>query len=472
MTVRRALTLIVLAAIAHGLFFIWYQRPDWHTPAAWTDQDGYRRLGQALATTGKFTRAPDAPAFVPEVLRTPVYPLFLAAIYKVAGTGQLPVVLAQTALFALLCVFVYGIARRVTGRDDVALAAGALTALFAPIPYFAALVMTELWTTFMFTASMLVAIRAIQNRRVASFVALGVLLGLTALSRPAFALFPVGIVLTALVFFPLTRVPREKRPSRAMWAAMLGAFAITMLPWFTYTYVNFGEFTLSPAGGMGRGTWEGSWQATWSAPLQAELTRTAERTEDRAVLDAKIRAIAAREGLPPEPMLEYVHQWWDIRRIWTTPTDPNERAAARIAADREYMRVGRENLRHQSIAHLAKRFAYGSLVLWAGEIPIRFTDIDKTPSWIRNAIRGLQALLFAAALAGIFALIAHGRPAEGCMLAAAIVYVTSVHVPILSEARQSLPAQPTLLVLAAIGFAYVSGHLLPLKPQVHEREHL
>ena len=55
MTVRRALTLIVLAAIAHGLFFIWYQHPDWHTPAAWTDQDGYRRLGQALATTGKFT---------------------------------------------------------------------------------------------------------------------------------------------------------------------------------------------------------------------------------------------------------------------------------------------------------------------------------------------------------------------------------------------------------------------------------
>ena len=43
---------------------------------------------------------------------------------------------------------------------------------------------------------------------------------------------------------------------------------------------------------------------------------------------------------------------------------------------------------------------------------------------------------------------------------------------ILTEARQSLPAMPTVLVLTAFGLAYISGHLLPLEPQVHEREHL
>ena len=59
----RALLVITLIAIAHGAFFIWYQRPDWQT--RWTDQEGYRRLGEVLATTGKFTRYPDAPQFVP-----------------------------------------------------------------------------------------------------------------------------------------------------------------------------------------------------------------------------------------------------------------------------------------------------------------------------------------------------------------------------------------------------------------------
>src|SRR5262245_3134481 len=69
--IRRPLLIIVLVAIVHGLFFIWYQRPDWNTE--WTDQEGYRRLGEVLASTGKFTRYPDSPTFIPEVIRTPGY---------------------------------------------------------------------------------------------------------------------------------------------------------------------------------------------------------------------------------------------------------------------------------------------------------------------------------------------------------------------------------------------------------------
>ncbi len=90
-TVRRALLCITLVAIVHGLFFIWYQRPDWATQRF--DQDGYQRLGEVLATTGKFTRVPDSPQFVPEALRTPAYPLFVATIYKVAGICRMPATL-------------------------------------------------------------------------------------------------------------------------------------------------------------------------------------------------------------------------------------------------------------------------------------------------------------------------------------------------------------------------------------------
>ncbi|HUK33643.1 MAG TPA: hypothetical protein VLV86_07020, partial [Vicinamibacterales bacterium] len=279
-------------------------------------------------------------------------------------------------------------------------------------------------------------------------------------------LFPVGLVLVGLVFFPITGV--AKRPSLASWAGLLCAFAITMAPWFAYNYVNFGRLTISPAGGMGRGTWEGSWQATWSGRLQAELTDVASDVDDRPTLDARVTAIAAREHLDPAPMLQYVHQFQDIRRIWTTPTDPRERPAARVAADEEYMRVGRNNIRQQSWAQLSRRLAHGLFLLWAGEIPIRQSDVNALGTFVKDAMWGLQALLFVAALIGVYALIRHERAAEGCTLAAAIVYITAVHFPILKEARQSLPAQPTVLVLAAFGVA----HLLSLKPQVHEREHL
>lgn len=132
MALRRSLWIVCLVAALNGLFFIWYQQPDWSSQ--WTDQDGYRRLGQVLAATGKFTRFPDAPTFVPEVLRTPLYPLFVALLYKMFGVHQLPVALAQTAVFVLICGGVYAIARRVAS-DRIAIAAAAATALFPPIPY-------------------------------------------------------------------------------------------------------------------------------------------------------------------------------------------------------------------------------------------------------------------------------------------------------------------------------------------------
>ena len=37
MTRYRWFVLIALIAVAHGIFFIWYQQPDWHT-TFWPDQ--------------------------------------------------------------------------------------------------------------------------------------------------------------------------------------------------------------------------------------------------------------------------------------------------------------------------------------------------------------------------------------------------------------------------------------------------
>jgi 4-amino-4-deoxy-L-arabinose transferase-like glycosyltransferase len=131
MTSRRPLGLVCLIATLHGIFFIWYQRPDWGTQ--WPDQEGYRRLGHVLADTGTFTRFPDAPRFAPEVIRTPLYPAVVAVVYRLFGASQIAVALTQTVFFALICVVVYAIGRQVAS-DGVALAAAAAVALFPPLP--------------------------------------------------------------------------------------------------------------------------------------------------------------------------------------------------------------------------------------------------------------------------------------------------------------------------------------------------
>jgi hypothetical protein len=460
--------LVCSVAIIHALFFIWYQQPDW--TREWSDQDGYRRLGQTLAATAKFTRFPDAPRFVPEVIRTPMYPAFVAVIYKLFGTGQLPVALAQTLVFAALCLVVFAIAQRTTGDDTIAVGAAAATALFPPIAYFVPLVMTEVWTTLLFTISIWAALRALGARTAGPFALLGFLIAMTTLSRPVFVLFPFALAAVGVIVLPVVRV--RARPSAWQWAVMLAAFAIAMVPWFTYNYVTLGRFTLSPAGGIGRGLWEGSWQAAWSGRLQNELTHVADATTAREELDRRVADIAAREHTAVAPMLDYVHQWQDIRQIWTAPTDPYERALARAEADREYQRVALENLARDSPGHLAKRLTRGVFILWAGEIPFRYSEINRLPPIVIYACWALQAALFAIAVAGLVVLARAGRVAEACLLATPIVYLTAVHFPLLTEARQSLPAQPVVLLLAAVAVARVLGHSLPLEAQVHEREHL
>jgi len=465
MRVSRWLAVVCVIAALHGAAFIVYQRPDWAT--AWSDQDGYRRLGESLARTGKFTRFPDAPTFVPEVIRTPAYPIFVAAIYKVAGESQTAVALAQTVLFVLICLLVFAITRSIAG-DGVALGAAALTALFPSIPYFGALVMTEVWTTFLFTAGVWLTLRAWRDRSPWRFAALGFVLAATALSRPAFALYPFALIAAGA----MAAIAGMRAPRPVQWAAMLAAFAIALAPWLAYNYVNLGRITLSPAGGVGRGLWEGSWQATWPGRIQNELTHLADDIEDRRELDAQVRAVAARERVDPGPMLEYVHQWEDIREIWTRPTDPGERAAARVAADQEYGRVAIANVRRDSIAHLVSRLARGVFVLWAGDIPIRYSEINQTAPIVIRLCWAVQAVLVAGAIAGLVVLARGGRSVEALLLAAPLLYITAVHFPLLTEARQSLPAKPVVLLLAAIAVAHAFDRSLAGKAQVHERQHL
>ena len=397
MTVSRSLLLIGLLATFHGLAFMAYQRPD--RPTQWTDQVGYRRLGKVLASTGKFTRYPDAPQFVPEVLHTPVYPAFVAVVYKVFGESDAAIVGAQIGVFVAICLVVFAIGRLI-GGPRLGIAAATATALFPTLPYFAALILTEAWTALMLTLTMWLLMRAAHEQRPALFAGFGVLAAATALSRPAFVLFLPGIVVMALVLFPL--IGWTARPARSRWMLALAAYAVALLPWFTYNYVTMRRFTISPAGGVGRTIWEGSWQGVWPGRVQSQLTDVADAaTADPARLDADVIALAHAERLDPAPMLEYAHQWRDIRKTWTEPRDPMRRAMTRIEADDQYLSVGLKNIAGDRRGWVTRHLTRSLFVLWSGDIPIRYSQINQMPVLVIRAIWAVQALLLALAAAGL-----------------------------------------------------------------------
>jgi 4-amino-4-deoxy-L-arabinose transferase-like glycosyltransferase len=434
---------VVLIALLHAAFFIVYQRPDWEI--AWSDQGGYQQLGAAMARSGEFTRFPDSPTFIPEVIRTPGYPALVAVIYRLFGVSTLPVAIAQAFVFVLICLLVYAVAARIAGQRAATVAA-IMTALFPPLPYYGALVLTEVWTTFVLMAAMLVCLRAIQGGRTRDFVIAGVLFSATTLVRPAFILLPFGLA----AGMPILVSSERNRRRIGQWAALAVVAAITMVPWFTYNYVYLGRFTLSPAGGIGRGLWEGSWQGRWAGRAHNDLTQTAEQPISTEELDARVRDIAAREGIAPEGMLGYVHEWRDIRKIWESPTDPMERARARIVADQEYLRAAVAHIRSDFSGWAVRRAVRRAFILWASDIPIRRTDINAAPVIVIRLIWLAQVVLLAIAAAGMVVLLRRGRYAEAALVTLPLLYVTGVHVPLLCETRQSLPVKPLVLMLAAV----------------------
>ena len=444
---RPALFAICAIALIHAALYIVYQASDRQAMVNWSDQRGYQRLGENLAVTGQFTRYAGTETFTPEVIRTPGYPAFVAVIYKVFGVGNnTAVAVAQAFVFAAICLLVFALVKR-AWHPRAAVLAATLTSLYSPMPYFGALVVTELWTAFVLTAAMVFLVRATQVGALRDFALAGMLLSATTIVRPAFVLMPFFFAMAVPVLVRTQRtVPRLKG-----WGVLTLTAGLTLLPWFTYNYVNLGRFTLSPAGGIGRGLWEGSWQGQWPGRIQAELTHLAETTADRQELNRLVEARAAETGLPPSPMLQYVGEWRDVRFIWDTPTDPMERVRARVAADSEYLRYALIRMRGDPVGHVRRHVVRGLFILWAAEIPIRYGDINAMPTLVIRGIWLVQVVLLLVAAWGAVVLARGGRWLEAVMLTLPIIYVTGVHLPLLCEARQSLPVKPVVLALASVG---------------------
>ncbi len=443
---QRTLLLIAFIALAHSFAFMIYQQPDWETQ--WTDQGGYHQLASNLAFHGVFTRFPDATPFVPEVIRTPGYPLFVALLYQVFGPSHWAVAAAQAVLFSIICLLVHQLAREVT-TPRVALVAAATTALFPPIPYYGALILTEIWTTFLITLGLWLLVKAFSQGSVPYSTAAGVILGIAGLSRPIFFLLPVLLFLGATVM--LKRRPEPRRTIGFLPAgAFLLAYVLTLAPWFGYNYHHFQKLTISPAGGIGRSSWEGYWNGKFPGRTQATLTHLAESPLSDEQLSREVRSLLNAD----DDMLRYVDQWRNIRRLYAVAPDasPHDRIFARVKADRIFGEYAKENIRREPFRYLIRRFTYGMFVLWVGEIPIRYSDINRTSAYLIHGLWAIQAGLLAFSVLGAIRLLLSTSIYLMLPLVLAPLYLSLVQWPFLTESRYSLPLKPLLLLFAVVGF--------------------
>ena len=266
--------------------------PDWDT--SWDDQVGYQRLGHVLATTGSSRAIPTLQPFVPETIRTPGYPLFVAGVYRIAGESHAAVAAAQAVLFALLTLVVFALGPPASPASASRWPRRVFTALFPPIPYYGALVLTE------------VLVHVSRDARHVDRAA----------RRPGSPHQPVpadGRPVRPRHADPadLRAVPgrARRRASRSprSGARMASRTALergrsrpspsrSARGWPT-TPIYVHRLTISPAGGIGRATWEASWQGTWPGRVQADLTRLVDAhvDDDDATLDAQVVQLRGRQ---------------------------------------------------------------------------------------------------------------------------------------------------------------------------------
>jgi 4-amino-4-deoxy-L-arabinose transferase-like glycosyltransferase len=172
----------------------------------------------------------------PSAYRPPVYPYFLGAVYAVSGDSQTAGRVANIALGGVMVLLLYLIANRIWGRR-VALVAAGMAAVFPPLVLISRDLLSEPLFLVIELGAVLCVLAFRRSGALRWAAAAGVLCGVAALTRnPAPALL-VPIALGVWILRPRLRARALAAP-----ALLLLCAALTAAPWTVRNLVEFGGF--------------------------------------------------------------------------------------------------------------------------------------------------------------------------------------------------------------------------------------
>ena len=412
----RRVQLAAVAALAFILRSMWLLRSgsDW---AVGSDSHLYLALARGIRHGCGFA-AFDGICRVPEVMRTPGYPLFLVPFlehYKLA-------ILAQAVLGALVCVYV---AKFLARRGDSL--AGILAALFVAADVPTILNSKELITEALFQAVLTPAILSALD---GSALVSGAMLGLAALIRP------VGEVLVPLIAIPFCAAGNWRRAAIALVLPML-----IVAFWAIRNDRVAGVLTLTVEGPMNL--------YLYTAPAVVARHDNISADDAWSSFDRELRARTSNaSGQIAEPPAVYGYQ----PTVWMLESDP---ALANFMLSKSLSVIATHPLDTAAITiEGLVPLAFAPYVLetgWQG-----FVTNPRVVTALRFASTAFQAALLAALWLGVLlALIDSPRDIERWFLlgaATALLLPAAPYVGMIAI-RYRAPAIPFLAVLAGIGIS-------------------
>ena len=163
--------------------------------------------------------------------RPPLYPYFLSLVYRCFGHGFLPVIIVQSIVGALVCLFIYLLATCVFDKTTGILAA-AISAIYPPLIFHSIQLATEPFYIFFLLLFAFFFIKALRTSETKYMVFSGIFLGFSSLTRAQGLSFFLYVIITFLIVFKFN-IRRSIKPACII---LFGAFLI-ILPWSIRNFI-------------------------------------------------------------------------------------------------------------------------------------------------------------------------------------------------------------------------------------------
>lgn len=241
---RLVLYIVLVGVVCRLLFFIFFPQSE---EGNLMDSVRYLRTATNIIRGRGFAEwGPRPTAFAP-----PVYPYFLAGIFKIFGYHPDVVKIIQAILGGLTCWIIYRMGSLLF-EEKVGLVASLIMVFYPDLIALTGYLYTEILYIFVLSLTFLFLMRALLRKggKFDWFLA-GVLLGVSILTRHALILFPI-FILILLSCFKATRVH-----FKGLLVFMVVCYAV-IIPWIIRNYLCFGEF-VPVATGVGATLWVGSY---------------------------------------------------------------------------------------------------------------------------------------------------------------------------------------------------------------------
>jgi len=370
-----------------------------------------------------------APPYEPSVVRTPTYPLVLAATYATFGRNTAAVIGVNIVFDVVAALLLFAVAlRKLPSWWAIALLGA--TVLLAPWSFLLGMRLTEPLAALLVAATLWLCLKPPSLGR---WLALGVCLGALLLSRPPFFLLPVAIALWAVT---LGRAHLGGSRAWVLTALFAGVLAV-WTPWVVRNAVSVDRFIPLSAAGSGLSLWLGTW---YDGGSYWTTKRKANRHFERTLPDRAFASAEERERVVPQ-----FERWIELYF--------SNAGIKMVEPDRALRTIALEKIRAEPLSWVTVRLRGTVRMLKQRPFGARLTR-TQTP-W--NV-----ATWFVSALALIGAVITVWRPSWQ-PVSLVFLYTWLIHFPTHGEPRYLAPAYGAVMLLAALALYEAATWLASLK---------